>query len=117
MTEFIKKSGVAKHANAAYNGLSAAAIIWMMATFAKQSDFERHEDKAVVTHSKLWQQSMDNKVAITLLERKFAGLDSRGFFFAVGGEIGDSRGISITNLPGLLGGLDSTNQTAVVSQP
>ena len=65
---------LAKHGNAAFNGLSGAAIVFLYATFAQKSDIERHEDKAAVTHSKLWQKAMDNEVEITLLKRRFSGL-------------------------------------------
>jgi len=36
----------------------------MFATFAQKSDLVRHEDREAVTCSQLWQECMDNKVAI-----------------------------------------------------
>jgi hypothetical protein len=69
------KEGVGKHANAAYNGLSAAAIVWLFVTFASKDDVNRFIDQTNLERSKVWQKVMDQEVELQLLKRRFSGLD------------------------------------------
>lgn len=70
------RDGIGKHANSAYNGLSAAAIVFLYATFPSKEDVDRHIDKLNAAQSKQWQQLMDNHVEIELLKRRFSSLDA-----------------------------------------
>ncbi len=63
-TETFKRSALVRHGNKAFNGLSAAAIVWMFATFAQKQDLVRHEDRESATHAKQWQKLMDHEVAL-----------------------------------------------------
>lgn len=64
-TTILRREGLlAKHGNKAYNGLSAAAIVWLFLTFVQKDDFTRHEDKESVARSQTWQRLMDHEVAI-----------------------------------------------------
>lgn len=52
MTEFITKSKEvgAKHGGKAVSGLSAAAVLWMYATFPSKTEFHMLRDNAAETH-------------------------------------------------------------------
>lgn len=71
-TDFFKKEGmvatqVTKHGNKAYNGLSAAAIVWMFATFATKSDValvSTRCDKCEEARTTYWMRLMDHEVAL-----------------------------------------------------
>lgn len=62
-TEFLRKPVVKKHAVTAYRGLSAAAILWMFATFATTKDLER---------TRQWQQSQ--QATISAMSKELAVL-------------------------------------------
>lgn len=57
------KQAVAKHGNAAFNGLSGAAIIWLFATFPTKEDMRREVDRehsrCVEAAAQRWRDGMD----------------------------------------------------------
>lgn len=64
-TTILRREGLlAKHGNKAYNGLSAAAIVFLYANFVQRGDFTRHEDKESQARSETWQRLMDHEVAL-----------------------------------------------------
>lgn len=69
------QAGMAKHGNAAFNGLSGAAIVWLFVTFASKDDLNRHIDQANTERSQNWQKLMDHELELDRLKRRFSGLD------------------------------------------
>lgn len=64
---FKKGGAIAKHGNKAFNGLSAAAICWMFATFATKSDVDllnKRCDRCDEKRALQWQRLMDHEVAL-----------------------------------------------------
>lgn len=69
------REGAAKHANAAFNGLSGAAIVWLFVTFASKDDVNRHIDQSNLERSKVWQKVMDQELEIDRLKRRFGMIE------------------------------------------
>lgn len=55
---------ITKHANKVGHGLSAAALMFLYATFATKDSLLRHEDKEASSRSKVWQRLMDHEVSL-----------------------------------------------------
>lgn len=78
------RDGAARHANAAFNGLSGAAIVWLFVTFASKDDVNRHIDQSNLERSKVWQKVMDQELEIDRLKRRFSMMTEQTNTIAAG---------------------------------